>query len=213
MPVFLEGGGECGALIKARDWSGTLGPVEQWPQSLKAATSLLLHSPVAMVMLWGEDGIMLYNDAYSEFAGGRHPEQLGMKVREGWPEVADFNDHVMKVGLSGGTLSFKDQKLILYRHGEPEQVWMDLDYSPVIGDDGRPAGVLAIVIETTERVKAEQALRHREARLRFFDRLAQATRQLSGARARSWPLPPRRWANSSVVRSAPTRTWSPTRTG
>lgn len=182
MPVFLEGGGECGALIKARDWSGTLGPVEQWPQSLKAATSLLLHSPVAMVMLWGEDGIMLYNDAYSEFAGGRHPEQLGMKVREGWPEVADFNDHVMKVGLSGGTLSFKDQKLILYRHGEPEQVWMDLDYSPVMGDDGRPAGVLVIVIETTERVKAEQALRHREARLRFFDRLAQATRQLSGAR-------------------------------
>ena len=47
---------------------------------------------------------MIYNDAYSGFAGGRHPELLGSKVREGWPEVADFNDHVMKVGLSGGTL-------------------------------------------------------------------------------------------------------------
>jgi superfamily II DNA helicase RecQ len=50
-------------------------------------------------MLWGQDGIMIYNDAYSVFAGGRHPKLLGSKVREGWPEVADFSDHVMKVGL------------------------------------------------------------------------------------------------------------------
>ena len=81
-------------------------------------------------MLWGEDGVMIYNDAYSVFAGGRHPELLGSKVREGWPEVADFNDNVMKVGLAGGTLAYKDQELTLYRTGRPEQVWMNLDYSP-----------------------------------------------------------------------------------
>jgi hypothetical protein len=34
-----------------------------------------------------------------------HPQLLGSKVREGWPEVADFNDNVMKVGLAGGTLA------------------------------------------------------------------------------------------------------------
>ena len=38
---FLEGGGECGGLIASRDWSGTLGAAEAWPQSLKTATSLL----------------------------------------------------------------------------------------------------------------------------------------------------------------------------
>ena len=64
MPTFLDGGGECGALIKSRDWSSSLGPVERWPQSLKAATGLLLRSPVPMVMLWGDEGIMLYNDGY-----------------------------------------------------------------------------------------------------------------------------------------------------
>ena len=45
-------------------------------------------------------------------------------MREGWPEVADFNDHVMKVGLAGGTLAYRDQQLTLYRSGVPEQVWM-----------------------------------------------------------------------------------------
>ena len=51
-------------------------------------------------MLWAEDGVMIYNAAYSRFVGGRHPQLLGSKVREGWPEVADFNDNVMKVGLA-----------------------------------------------------------------------------------------------------------------
>ena len=56
---------------------------------------------------------MIYNDAYSIFAGGRHPLLFGSKVLEGWPEVADFNDNVMKVGLGGGTLSYRNQELTL----------------------------------------------------------------------------------------------------
>ncbi|UUR07605.1 PAS domain S-box protein [Sphingomonas glaciei] len=179
MPAFLDGGGECGALIKSCDWTSSLGPVERWPQSLKAATGLLLRSPVPMVMLWGDEGIMLYNDGYSVFAGGRHPELLGSRVREGWPEVADFNDHVMKVGLAGGTLSFKNQELVLHRHGRPETVAMNLDYSPVLGDDGCPAGVLAIVIETTTQVLAERALQARAERLGLFDRLSHAINDLA----------------------------------
>ena len=144
-------------LIRSFDWAATsLGPLAGWPQSLKTATGLLVHSPLPIVMLWGRDGVMIYNDAYSIFAGGRHPRLLGSKVREGWPEVADFNDHVMKVGLAGGTLSYKDQELTLHRSGAPEQVWMNLDYSPVIDERGRPGGVIAIVVETTERVLADR---------------------------------------------------------
>lgn len=180
LPAFLEGGGECGRLIAQRDWSNSLGPIEQWCPSLVTATAILLRSPVAMVMLWGEDGIMIYNDAYSRFAGSRHPEQLGKPVRDGWPEVADFNDHVMRVGLAGGTLQFRDQELTLHRNeGRPEQVWMDLDYSPVPGDDGRPAGVLAVVIDTTDRTTAEAKLREREERLRLFDELSEEIRLLT----------------------------------
>lgn len=154
---FLDDGGETGALIAARDWSATaLGPIERWPQSLRTALALLLRMPVPIVMLWGKDGIMLYNDAYSAFAGRRHPELLGSKVREGWPEVASFNDNVMRVVLGGGTLSYREQQLTLDRHGRPEQAWMDLDYAPVIDESGRPGGVLAIVVETTGLVLAQR---------------------------------------------------------
>jgi PAS domain S-box-containing protein len=155
---FPGGNGELARLIATRDWSASLGPIETWPHSLRTTVGTLIFSPVPIVLLWGADGIMLYNDAYSHFAGGRHPTLLGSKVREGWPEVADFNDNVMRVGLAGGTLSYKDQELTLHRSGRPEQVWMNLDYSPVIDESGKPGGVIAIVVETTERVLAERAV-------------------------------------------------------
>ena len=155
--MSLLDGGELGALVRAHDWASTpLGRSRAGRRACRTAVGLILLSPVPIVMLWGEDGIMIYNDAYSVFAGGRHPRLLGSKVREGWPEVAAFNDHVMKVGLAGGTLAYRDQELTLYRNGEPEQVWMNLDYSPVLDESGRPGGVIAIVVETTARVLAEQ---------------------------------------------------------
>jgi PAS domain S-box-containing protein len=126
----------------------------------------MMHSTVPMVLLWNEDGVMLYNDAYSRFAGGRHPELLGTKVREGWPEVADFNDNVMRVGLAGGTLSYRDHELTLRRHGHPEQVFLDLAYSPVLDESGRPGGVLCVLTETTERVRSQRQTETAEAALR-----------------------------------------------
>ncbi|MFT4077312.1 MAG: PAS domain S-box protein [Asticcacaulis sp.] len=164
---LVSSGGETGRLIAAHDWSKTsIGPIATWPQSLRTALGLLLRSPVPIVMLWNEDGVMLYNDGYSVFAGGRHPQLLGSKVREGWPEVADFNDNIMKVGLAGGTLAYRNHVLVLNRTGKPEEVWLDLDYSPVPDESGKPAGVIAIVFEITERIMAERAAEAERARQR-----------------------------------------------
>jgi PAS domain S-box-containing protein len=157
-------------LIRNYDWANTpLGPISGWPQTLKITVDIILRSPVAMVLLWGPDGIMLYNDPYSVFAGGRHPQLLGSKVLEGWEEVADFNRRVMETGFRGETLTFHDQHLLLNRNGRPEDVWLDLNYSPILGETGRPEGVLAIVVETTQRVLAEQQRRKAEDALRLSE--------------------------------------------
>lgn len=171
-----------GQRIAVYDWQSTsLGPITGWPQSLRAMVAFIIHSPVPIVMLWGKQGMMIYNDAYSQFAGANHPRILGLPVREAWPEVADFNAHVMEVGLAGGTLAYKDHLLQLDRSRGLEDVWMNLDYSPVFGDDGTPAGVLAVVVETTEAVKAAAALSESEARLRFLDGLTVQTAAIADA--------------------------------
>ncbi|MBI5131582.1 MAG: PAS domain S-box protein [Rhodopseudomonas palustris] len=123
-------------------------------------TSLALNSELPMVMLWGESGVMIYNDAYAVFAGRRHPQQLGSDVLDGWPEMAPFNRNVLDVVLGEGqTLAYHDQHLVLHRKGQVEDVFADLDYSPVVDAQGKLAGVFAIVRETTERVRTEQRLR------------------------------------------------------
>jgi PAS domain S-box-containing protein len=163
-------GGEMARHIAAYDWAETpLGPMSDWPSSVRTTVALILRSPVPMLTLWGEAGIMIYNDAYSVVAGQRHPQLLGSEVRKGWPEVTEFNDRVMQVVFgAGGALSFEDQEMILDRSGHPEQVFMDLDYSPVVGEDGVPVGVIAIIVETTERHWAQ---RRAEAIARLSERI------------------------------------------
>ena len=149
--------GEMAGRIRAFDWSQTeLGNIDTWPASLCSTVRLMLASPLPMVMLWGREGYMIYNDAYSTFAGGRHPYLLGSPVELGWPEVAEFNRHVVDTCLAGGTLSYRNKLLELLRDGVPEDVWLDLYYSPVADDEGRPAGVMAMVVETTEYVISER---------------------------------------------------------
>jgi PAS domain S-box-containing protein len=182
-PSFLSGGGELAQLIARYDWSQTtLGPIDQWPAHVQASTALMLRSQVPIVMLWGELGIMVYNDAYSRFAGLRHPKLLGSEVRKGWPEVADFNDHVMKVGLAGDNLRFEDQALVLHRNNRAEQVWMNLDYSPLLDLQGRPAGVMAIVVETTSKVQALRKLSgERERMAQLFEQAPTFMTMLRGS--------------------------------
>ncbi len=155
-------------LAADHDWASTpLGPREDWPPHLVNAVGLILRSSVPMVTLWGEDGVMIYNDGYAEICGGRHPAVFGAKVREAWPEVADFNENVLRACFAGGTLAYRDQEMILFRNnGMPEQVWFDLDYSPIPDEKGRPVGVIAIVVETTSKVRAERQVKSQDERLR-----------------------------------------------
>ena len=164
--TFLDGGGQTAELIRAFPWADTgLGPIEAWPGALKTVVAMILHSPVPIATLWQDEGYMIYNDAYSVVAGGRHPQLLGSRVREGWEEIADFNDNVMKVVMGGGILSYTDQELTLHRNGKPEPAWMNLDYSPVRDEAGRILGVVALVVETTAKVRAERHIQGERARL------------------------------------------------
>jgi PAS domain S-box-containing protein len=155
--AFLKGTDQLGELIAGFDWSATsLGHIGAWPQSVKTTVSLILRSPVPIATMWGADGYLIYNSGYASIAGSRHPALLGTKVREGWPEVADFNDNVMRTVMGGGTLAYVDTEMTLQRAGRDEKTWFNLDYSPVTGEDSKPIGVIALVIETTARVRAER---------------------------------------------------------
>jgi hypothetical protein len=83
---FLNGGGEMGERIRSKDWSTSpIGTPDNWPQSLRTTVSILLNSRFPLFVWWGEDLITIYNDAYCQIAGEKHPELLGKSGKDaGW---------------------------------------------------------------------------------------------------------------------------------
>jgi PAS domain S-box-containing protein len=156
-------------MVRAYDWAETpIGPVETWQPGLCAVTTMMLSSSVPMAVLWGRDGILLYNDAYIAIAGNRHPELFGRPIQQAWPEVAEFNAYVLTTVLTGKSLSYRDMEMALARNRDADRLWVNLDFSPLLDDNGVPAGVLAIVTDTTDRVLAEREIAAQRDRLRIM---------------------------------------------
>ncbi|SFU76229.1 hybrid sensor histidine kinase/response regulator [Pseudoduganella namucuonensis] len=160
-----HGGGRTGQLVRDFDWSATsLGPASHWSAALRTAVDIVLNSPVPMVLMWGGEHVMIYNDGYAGIAGARHPAALGGTVPAVWPELWYWNSAILEAGLRGEVRSVEEQEMTTLRNGAEELVWFDLHYTPVYDSCGAVGGVLCTVNEATARV-----LRRRE--------LAQAGRE------------------------------------
>jgi hypothetical protein len=61
--TLFDAEGTMGTLLRAFDWPASpLGPVSQWPSSLRTAVRLCLDSQCPFILFWGADLIMLYHD-------------------------------------------------------------------------------------------------------------------------------------------------------
>lgn len=109
----------------------------------------MLRSRDPKALLWGADSVFLHNDAYVVISGGLRPELIGAKALETWPEIAPFLRGVLDRGLAGETVSFRRHAFTVQRSGGPETIHLDLDYVPVPDEDGRSAGLLASIADTT----------------------------------------------------------------
>ena len=118
-----------------------------------------------MIVLWGSALTQIYNDAYRQLMGDKHPIGLGQSTTECWPEVWHLNEPVYRRVWDGESLTFDNQLFPIKRHGYFENAYFTLCYSPVRDESRSVAGVLVTVIETTEQLRAEQALRRSEERL------------------------------------------------
>ena len=173
-PELFAGPGEMRALCREFDWASTpLGPVSGWSQSLRTTVDIVLACRNPMFLWWGPELVQIYNDAYrpSLGGGGRHPRALGMRGIEFWTDIWDtIGPQIEQVMGGGGATWHEDQYLPILRNGRLEDVWWTYSYSPVHDDDGSIAGTLVVCLETTQRVRMENALRESESRYRtLFD--------------------------------------------
>lgn len=158
--TLFAGGGEVGELMEGIDWSQSpLGPVSLWPQSLRTAVSICLHSRFELFLWWGSEFVILYNDAYRQTLQRKHPWALGKPGHvvwaEIWPVIGPMLERVVRT--SEATWS-TDLLLFLERYGYPEETYHTFSYSPIIDEQGQVAGVFTAVTQTTDKVISERQL-------------------------------------------------------
>ncbi len=160
---FMFGGGEAGALIRAKDWSRTpLGPPGSWPGPLQTLVAVMLSADQPMFIAWGVDRSLLYNDRYAPMLADRHPVALGQPFLDVWAEVRDDLTPLFDQVAAGEPVQMSDITLMLDRPGRPREAHFAFSYTPVRDERGEVVGLFCPCTETTDQVLAERQRRENE---------------------------------------------------
>ncbi len=153
--------------VRAQDWSTTsLGPLAHWSRSLTAAVDMVLQMTLPALLYWGDDGVLINNDACLPLVSMTHRMSFGREQEESWSDSQAFLGSMRKVREEGAGYTCTDQELrVCQPDGGVRQSWFTITFSPLHDDDGGSAGALAIFFDTTDRVLAERSLRDSERQL------------------------------------------------
>ncbi|WP_159812384.1 PAS domain S-box protein [Pseudomonas sp. 18058] len=150
------------ALIARTDWSRSpLGAAGTWPQSLRTAVDIVIHSPMPMLLLWGSQLTQIYNNGFALLAGHKHPHAFGQPAHQIWPELREFTDPIYSAVLQGQVRTYSERRFTLQRDGQESDFWLDLTYSPIRDENAQVAGILVTAIETNERRRIALELQQR----------------------------------------------------
>ncbi|WP_158307825.1 hybrid sensor histidine kinase/response regulator [Ramlibacter tataouinensis] len=140
----------------------------------------MLDSKQAMSVVWGDERILLYNDAYLPFLQEKHPAAFGQPLEQVWAEIWPQIGPLVDRARSGEAFQIDDMPLVLQRNGKRDPGWFTFFYAPLRDEDGRIQGMYSSVVETTARVLEEQ---RKTQLLELSDqRVAQRTAELEAAR-------------------------------
>src|SRR5215510_12282825 len=160
--AVFPGNSEMATRMRQLDWSRTpLGPVDRWPQSLRTSVSTCLNCAFPIVLWWGPELAILYNDEYKQILGPeKHPSALGEPGARVWAEIWDIIGPMLRgvVDRAEPTRS-RDLLLSIDREGYLEEAYFSFSYSPIHAEEGKVGGIFCPVIETTDKVIGERRLR------------------------------------------------------
>jgi anti-sigma regulatory factor (Ser/Thr protein kinase) len=153
MEEILAAAGKAGQLIQSIDWTTTpIGSIQDWPQSLCTAVSICLSCPSPLLIWWGPELVMLYNDSCRPILGAaKHPRAMGARGADVWPEIWDVIGPMLKGVLERGeAASVKELRLPFYRNGDAENFAFTCSSSPIHGESGEVCGVFTLLTKISQ---------------------------------------------------------------
>lgn len=123
------------------DWSTSrLGTPQQWPHALRLAADLMLNTPLPLLLVWGKDMTVLFNDAYGAVAGPAYGRVPGGNVPPVLPPpLAAAGEELQRAWEGEAALAANRSLAFAGGSGAADY---DLYFTPVRADNGAVAGVL-----------------------------------------------------------------------
>lgn len=162
----------AGWTLASHDWAATpLGPPAGWPQSLRTVAELVLASEYPMLLAWGREHALVYNEAFGWLIGAPRSDALGHSLATAWPQLSPRIAALAERVFAGERVGGEALAIPAPEGGPSRSAWVSC--SPVRDDSGAVAGALIVlaapVAEPSDGVTGrEPSLQVSEHRFREF---------------------------------------------
>jgi PAS domain S-box-containing protein len=171
--------------IRRFPWeSTTVGAISAWSETLLCAVNMILESQFPMLLLWGPEMILIYNDACIPLLWGRHPRALGQTAKECWPEAWHILEPKLRPVLERGEkLYFENDLIPILRDGILTDFYWTYSYSPIRDSNGVVRGILDVSHDVTAKLETE---RERDAIAANLKNVLESTTDGLGVLDKQW---------------------------
>jgi PAS domain S-box-containing protein len=183
----ISGDGEMAELVRSHDWDHTsLGPIDDWPETLLSCLNTILASRFPMALAWGREMLQFYNDAYCPLMAEKHPRALGRPAAESWEEAWHIVGPELEGALLRGEATYREKVLIpMRRGGQLQDVYWTYSNSPVYTPSGEIVGVLSACHDITGEILAT---RERDTVTKQLNQALEATADAVVSVNRDWRI-------------------------
>ncbi len=150
--------GKLAGLAGSVDWSRTaLGDAAHWPPALRLTLDIVFNSPCPMLLCWGRERVVLFNEAYAALGGPSHPPAPGGSLPAILPAPFAAARGAFDQALRGDATHQQRQVLTFVGAGGPLKRDCDLYFTPIRDDRQQVQGVLCALAPSAPPAKAPVA--------------------------------------------------------
>jgi CheY-like chemotaxis protein len=128
------------------DWpAGGLGAPEGWPLALRLSADIVLNSPLPMLLAWGPERAIVFNEAYAALAGPGYGRTPGGNVPLVLPPPLGAGHDALERAWRGEAALQPAVRLSFARAAGVGEHVCDLYFTPLQREPGAVGGVLCVL--------------------------------------------------------------------
>lgn len=92
-----------------------LGPMNPWPAQLRQMVLLVVADPTPAVVYWEEEAIIVYNEAYTQLIGQKHPRVQGQDPKIEFAEIWEHFERLLATQRETGLAFVEADALYFFK--------------------------------------------------------------------------------------------------